>query len=157
MLRKIYAGILLFFVDTKADSDASSLGSSISDTVLNTNTIVSDVRGEGKTSLDSMKDKGNSGPAGQGYKTPSTSAIAPQSPSSFHTSSHHSGRLHISINRVGSLYRSDSTLSSRSNPSPEISESGTVSPFEARTLPNVLRRISSLIAMGTNVSRMLYL
>jgi hypothetical protein len=37
---------------------------------------------------------------------------------------------------------------SDSNPSPEPMLEG----YEARSLPNVLRRISSLIAMGTNVS-----
>lgn len=48
-------------------------------------------------------------------------------------------------------YRSDSNLS---NPSPDPSIDGTSSPFafEARTLPNVLRRISNLIAMGSSVS-----
>lgn len=47
-------------------------------------------------------------------------------------------------------YRSDSNLS---NPSPDPSLDGIVSPFafEARTLPNVLRRISNLIAMGSSV------
>jgi hypothetical protein len=49
------------------------------------------------------------------------------------------------------LHRSDSSLSTRSNPSPEIMEGG-LSPFETRTLPNVLRRISNLIAMGSHVS-----
>lgn len=46
-------------------------------------------------------------------------------------------------------YRSDSNLS---NPSPDPSLDGAPSPFafEARTLPNVLRRISNLIAMGSS-------
>jgi len=53
----------------------------------------------------------------------------------------------LSVSTKSHLNRSDSSLS---NPSPELLE-GNVSPFEARTLPNVLRRISNLIAMGSHV------
>lgn len=59
-------------------------------------------------------------------------------------------RKRVSSN-TPAYYRSDSNLS---NPSPDPSMDGTASPFafEARTLPNVLRRISNLIAMGSNVN-----
>lgn len=54
----------------------------------------------------------------------------------------------LTVSVKSHLNRSDSSLS---NASPEVLE-GYASPFEARTLPNVLRRISNLIAMGSNVS-----